>query len=163
MSWTQKRELLFQLLQLKHPAFDASIFHPENIEEVQETVGWTNLYIPGLDQRNAQLVENRDMLQGMPVEINPWDDHAIHAQTTEAFLLSDEGQELKQTQPEIFEIFLMHYVAHQDQAAMEAVAAAQAESGEEGEEGGGPPPKGGPPKGPGPSTDNAPPSAPGEE
>jgi len=161
MSWTQKRELLFQLLGLKNPAIDSSIFHPENIEEVQETIGWTNLYVPGLDQRNAQLVENRDMLQGMPVEINPWDDHAIHAQTTEAFLLSDEGQELKQTQPEIFEIFLMHYVSHQQKAAEEAAMAAMQE--QEGEEGGGPPPKGGPPKGPGPSTDNAPPSAPGEE
>lgn len=122
VSWAQKRGLLVELLQLKNPAIEAAVFHPENTGEIARVLGWSNLFVPGEDDRNKQLLEISELLEaepfiddfGMhsshpPEEI---DDHAIHAQTGRAWLNSEVGLEAKTTNPMGYQNVLMHTMEH---------------------------------------------------
>jgi len=67
-----------------------------------------------LDQ-HAQERENRLMAQGIMVEINPWDDHAVHYDTMRRFQKQPDYQEILQTNPMVNQIFENHAAQHQIQ------------------------------------------------
>lgn len=151
ISNAQKRDMLLKLLEMKDENIAAAIFHPENSGSVANLIGFGEYYIPGDDDRSKQLNEISLLLTGQPmlVGIDPMtgqpqfqpsvlpdmdiDDHAIHMQTTKAFLVSETGQLLKQENPMGFENCLAHYKAHEMGMMLEAMKQGMMQGGAGGE------------------------------
>jgi hypothetical protein len=67
VSWTQKRDILLNLMNMKDPNIATVLTHPENASLVASLLGVPELYIPGDDDRNKQLREIAEMLQAQPI------------------------------------------------------------------------------------------------
>ncbi len=149
----QRRDVMINLLsspaQAVQQFFSSVVAHPENIGSVTRLLGFGELYIPGNDQRNKQLVENLQLMVSEPIQtgqvqfdqngqpqfdqngqpvmvqqssvpIEEIDDDQIHAETGQAFLVSDVGQYLKDTNPAGYQNVMLHYMEHQQRAQMKA-------------------------------------------
>jgi len=121
VTWEQRRALIMQFIQQAgaNPQIQQMVFHPENIEMVQELLGMEDLYIPGNDDRNLQLRETFEMINnGQPIPINIFDNNSIHIDVIDAFLKSDMGQDLQNTNPQAYQLVMMHRQMH-NQAVMQ--------------------------------------------
>lgn len=153
ISWAQKRDVLLQLIQMQDPQIGEILIHPENASFVAELIGLPDLYIPGDDDRNKQLIEIGMMLQAQPslLGIDPMtgqeqfqssvpvdqdiDKHEIEAEVCLAWLKSEVGMDAKETNPAGWMNIRAHYMEHnsivqmmmQQQAMMEQQAAASGE------------------------------------
>jgi len=145
----QKRTTMMEFIANPSPVMQAIISHPENIGLVARLVGFGELYIPGNDQRNKQLVENLMLMNSEPIPtaelqmdelgqpvldemgqpqmvlqssipIEPVDNDEIHSETSQAFIISDAGQYLKATNPTGYQNIFLHWQAHQQNIAMKA-------------------------------------------
>lgn len=154
VSWTQKRDILLNLISLKNPMSDAVISHPENSSTVAAAIGFPELYIPGDDSRNkqlweiSQLIMSEPMPTGMPNPTDPmqeammpsimvekWEDHIVEGETCRAWLISEVGIDCKQNNPAAYMNVVAHMTMHDQQA--QAMAAQQAAmQGEENEKAG---------------------------
>jgi hypothetical protein len=115
MSNQQKQGLFFKLLELNNQFVNTALFDPENRRQVADLTGFTELKIPGEDQRIKQCMEIDAMLQGRPIEVDPLiDDHDVHIFTLKAYLVSSTGSELKETQPPTYAMILGHLQQHQE-------------------------------------------------
>jgi hypothetical protein len=137
-SWGQKKAAWLELVGLNNEIVTGVLFHPENIGFLKEVIGMDDLYVPGDDQRNKQLEEIRNLIltepsmppvdemgeplmdeMGAPisptssVQIEPVDDDNIHIQTLSAFICSQVGQGLKETNPPAYMNLLLHLQEHQ--------------------------------------------------
>ena len=136
LSWAQKTDVLMNLIQLNNDMLGAWLTHPENIGKMAEYIGIDDLYIPGEDQRNKQLGEIAKILsmaqippevmtqiegQGIdPTMIPPpqipidpdIDDHGIHSEVIVAYLCSDAGQELRDSNSLAYSGIIAHKQAH---------------------------------------------------
>jgi predicted RNA-binding Zn-ribbon protein involved in translation (DUF1610 family) len=108
VSWTQKRDVILNLMNMKDPRIGDILAHPENASLVASTIGVAELYIPGDDDRNKQLKEISDLLMAEPimgpmgpvssVPITPeLDNHAVEAEVCKGWLKSEVGLEMKGT------------------------------------------------------------------
>lgn len=115
VSTPQKQQLLLQLLQLNNQFIEAAIFDPENRKEISDVLGYTDLYIPGEDQRIKQAREIQAMIKtGQVVPTEPEvDDDEIHITTTKNFLVGEHGMDLKTTNPQVYEAIKEHLMMHQ--------------------------------------------------
>jgi hypothetical protein len=156
-SWGQKKATFLELLQMNNQMITATLFHPENIQLVNEILGIDELYIPGDDQRNKQLNEIKALIATPPnmpptdpngqapvdpqtgqpaqptssVPIEPIDDDNIHHQVLAAFICSEVGQTLKEENPQAYMNCLLHDMEHQQrmqQVAMQQQMAQQAQA-----------------------------------
>jgi len=151
VSEQNRRDLILGLLTNASPIisqfFGQVIAHPENIGMVSRLLGFGQLYIPGDDQRNKQLVENLRLMTSEPVPtgqiqmdeagqpildengqpqqvmmtsipIEEVDDDNIHIEITKAFMVSDPGQYLKETSPAGYQNLMLHLQMHQQRQAM---------------------------------------------
>ena len=117
---SQKREMLMHILELKHESIQNVLFNPENVQTVQDALGFPDFYIPGADDRNKQLYEIQALITQEPsgpdeasVPIEPdIDDEPVHIQTMKAFLVGETGQMLKTTNPPGYMNCLFHLKAH---------------------------------------------------
>jgi hypothetical protein len=129
--------------------FSSVIANPENIGLVTRLLGFGELYIPGDDQRNKQLAETIQLMVAEPVPtgqiqmdetgipvldangqpqqvltssipVEDIDDHPIHAEVTKAFLVSDQGQYLKNVNPAGYQNLMLHYQEHEQVVQMQA-------------------------------------------
>jgi len=66
-TWSQKKQELISYVQMGHPAIDAAVFHPENLTTVALALGWTELYIPGEDERNRILQDIKQLVTEQPM------------------------------------------------------------------------------------------------
>lgn len=160
VSWSQKRDILMGLINLKNPMVDAVLSHPENAGTIATTVGFPELYIPGDDARNKQLWEisqlvqaqpmvlpgmppTEQMPQGGPEQFQPslavedWENHAIESETCKAWLMSEVGIDCKQTNPAGYMNVVAHMQQHEQKVQMMMAAQAQAE--QDNKEGNSPP------------------------
>jgi len=130
ISWAQKRDVLLQLIQMQDPTIGEILIHPENASFVAELIGMPDLYIPGDDDRNKQLVEIAQMLQAepTPMGINPMtgqeqfqssvpidpevDKHEIEQEICLSWLKSDVGLEMKESNPAAWMNVRAHYMEH---------------------------------------------------
>lgn len=130
MTWGQISARVMELLTMNNQAILAWLFHPENIELIYQTLGISDLYIPGEDQRNKQLYEISEMLSTQPVDtgqidpntgqpamqpsvqIEEIDDDAIHIEVIKAFLNSPVGIDLKQSNQMAYANIMLHYQMH---------------------------------------------------
>jgi hypothetical protein len=142
ITWAQKKATIMELINLNNEAINAFLMHPENIEAISDyIVGVDGLYMPGEDQRNKQLneitkiiaiqsptEEEMVMLEGIPpqpiiIPPEPVDNHMIHSAVLEAYICSDQGQELKDINPLAYQGLMMHLQMHQEQIALQEQAA----------------------------------------
>jgi hypothetical protein len=115
MSFTQKRDALVKLMEYKDPAVVAVITHPENAGVVSRYLGFPELYIPGDDNRNKQLNEIQDMLEGMQIPVDPdLDNHQIEFEAAMAWLNSPYGQDAKLTNIEGYNLVKEHARNHKE-------------------------------------------------
>lgn len=110
----QKQDLLMKLFQLQSPEINEALFQSENRSLISEAFAMTEFKMPGEDQRIKQMREINDMMANMQ-QIQPEkdvDDNQIHIDCTRAFLVSDVGLDLKQTNPQAYGIIFQHLELH---------------------------------------------------
>lgn len=152
VSWVQKRNTIFQLIQMGNDAINSVIFHPNNVQFVSETIGIPSLYVPGQDQRYKQLVEitqlaasaptpQMDPVSGEPilgpdgqpvqnptVPVNPQlDDHNIHITTCQEIMNSEVGMEMQQSNPQGYQNIMLHLQQHMQILQQQQMQQAQAQ------------------------------------
>jgi hypothetical protein len=157
VSWTQKRDILLNLIQMNNEDIAAVIRHPENAGFVASTIGVPELYIPGDDDRNKQLAEIAMLITGEPIEMGGMgptgpmmlssvpvdpilDNHQNEAETCRAWLKSPVGQDYKQNNPGAYANVLAHLKEHdmfvqqalQAQAEQDAAASGDGSGSDEG-------------------------------
>lgn len=151
ISEMQRRDLIINLLsspaQAVQQFFSTIIAHPENIGSVTRLLGFGELYIPGDDQRNWQLIEDLQLMVSEPVQtgqiqmdqngqpqfdqngqpvmvmqssvpIQKIDDDSIHSETSKAFMVSEAGYYLKENNPTGYQNVMLHYQEHQQRLQM---------------------------------------------
>lgn len=123
MSFGQKRQVVSNLLQLNNPEINSVLFAPENARIVQSYVGLTELNIPNEDQRNKQMREililigmgpiedGTEIVGSVPVEPDI-DDHEVHIDICRTFLISNSGQDLKESNMRAYANVLAHLLEH---------------------------------------------------
>lgn len=125
-SWAEKRDAVMNLLQLQIPEVNQALFHPENLSLIKNTAGLTELYIPGDADRNKQLREIKMLVNSQPtqnpmtgtmepsVPIDPIaDDHAVQIQVCKNFLISEQGEFAKATNPPGYQNVVAHMQQHE--------------------------------------------------
>ena len=145
----QKRDLLMKMLEMQNPNLDAAIFHPENVQNIAQLIGFPDLYIPGEDDRSKQLNEITILLTGQPIPVgmDPMtgepimqpsvlpekdiDDDAIHMQTIKSFLISETGQLLQIENPMGYQNCIAHFKAHEMNQMMTMMKQGMAGAGSE--------------------------------
>jgi len=146
ISFAQKRQTLMALFQLNNPVINSALLAPENAELIQQYIGLDEIRIPSADQRNKQIgeililigMEPQIGMDGNPIATVPVepeiDDHAVHIAVLTDFLVSDQGQDLKQENMAAYSNCMAHLLEHKkfQQIAMMQQMALQG------------PPKGGP-------------------
>jgi hypothetical protein len=138
MTWAAMKEAMMQLMQGANPEVMQALMDPENIPLIKQTIGLTNLVIPGEDDRQKQYEEiklliNSEPIQGpdgnmMPsVEVDPnVDNNGLEADICRRWAVSEAGRFCKQENPAGYTNVLLHMKHHIDlQQAMMAMQAAQ--------------------------------------
>lgn len=143
ISWSQKRDVIMNLMQMQDPNVTAVITHPENAGLVANIIGVPEMYIPGDDDRSKQLSEIAEMLQAEPQEVpdpmlpgqtkvmstvpidQELDNHPVEAEICKSWLIGPIGQDAKKTNPAGYMNVLAHFKEHkaaeqQQQMAMQA-------------------------------------------
>jgi hypothetical protein len=126
VTWAQRRELLFQLIQLQNPVIESVFSNPQNAPVIRDALGLDDIYIPGEDDRDKQFAEFVILLEGTAegpnpetglmepsVPVNPWDDHQVEFSTCRSFLVSSTGLAFKDLKPEGFQNIVAHMNQHQ--------------------------------------------------
>lgn len=155
ISWTQKRDVILNLIQMNNEDIQAVFRHPENAGLIASTIGLPELFIPGDDSRNKQLYEIGQLIMAEPMPgggMDPatgepifmpsipidktLDDHNVESEVCKAWLRSEVGIYAKQTNPAGYMNVMSHMKMHdfevQMQAQMEADAEKEQSSGENG-------------------------------
>lgn len=163
ISWPQLRGMFMEMMGTGKPYVDAVIQDPENIAFVQKVTGFGGLKIPGKADRDKQLKEIRELMQGkiivepqgpmmspmtgmmeeMPpielpsLQIDPdVDNHIVHVATIRAWGVSEEGQEAKLSNPDGYANVMAHLKQHSKMMAPPQLPGGSPEEMEQG----GPPP-----------------------
>lgn len=129
ISWTQKRDVLLNLIQMQNEDIAAVIRHPENAGLIASIIGVPELFVPGDDSRNKQLYEIAVLIRAQPslgpsTPGNPMgiissvpidqdvDDHEVEAEVCKAWLRSEVGLDAKETNPAGYANVLAHLKEH---------------------------------------------------
>jgi hypothetical protein len=129
ISWTQKRDVIMNLMQMGSEDINAVIRHPENAGMVASIIGVSGLYIPGDDDRNKQLAEIAELIVAEPQQVPPspenpmglipsvpaeqdLDDHEIEADISKAWLKSEVGMDAKKNNPAGWANVMAHLKMH---------------------------------------------------
>ena len=136
ISWAQKRDMILQLFQSGNEDVMTVLRHPENAGLVAMIIGVPELFVPGDDDRNKQLIEIGELIQAEPimppppmpgeqpdpmmqqpqstVPIDPTlDNNEIEMMTCQAWLKSEIGLQYKKENPGAYLNVLLHMQAHQ--------------------------------------------------
>jgi hypothetical protein len=110
---SQKKDLLVQIIQLNNEYLNSVLYHPENATLVANVLGFPEIYVPGDEDRSKQLNEINMILNGSMVEVEPMVDNTlVHIEVTKAWLNSDTGQYVKLSNPQGYQMILMHLQQH---------------------------------------------------
>jgi hypothetical protein len=111
------KDVIIQLMGLKDDNIAEALFHPNNIPLLTKAMGAPDLYIPNSDDRAKQFAEFGDLLAGIPVKVNDYDDHKVEAEVCRSFLISATGIMLKKQNPEGIVMIEEHFQEHNAKAA----------------------------------------------
>lgn len=140
LTWTQKKDLLFTLLQSTSPEIMKILNAPENLALIHESLGLVDFYVPGEDDVIKQYDEIKLLLNSEPieeppdeammleaietgvqaepikmpsVEIDPiYDNHEIEFGICRKWIISEAGRQAKTTNPAGYENVLLHGRMH---------------------------------------------------
>lgn len=144
LSWTQRRDVIKELLQSNNPEILALIAQPENLPLLYEALGISELYIPGEDDRAKQYDEIKQLLNSEPIEQPPdpqavmasvidgapepppnevpsvevdpiMDNHQIEFEICRKWAISEVGQLAKIENPAGYKNVLLHAMMHKQQ------------------------------------------------
>lgn len=147
VSWSQKRDVIMNLMQMKDENVTAVITHPENASLVAAIIGVPEMYIPGEDDRNKQLIEIAELILAEPemmmgptgpmmkssVPITPdLDNHKVEAEICKAWLKSEVGLDAIKTNPGGRANVYAHLKEHLEADAQEQMKQAMMMAGPEG-------------------------------
>ncbi len=144
-SFSQKRQVLMALFQLNNPEINSVLFAPENAGIVQSYVGLRDFVIPIEVQRNKQVRETVDLVEGTPQEMPPdpmdpmaqpivvssvpiepdIDNHSVHMDVMIDFLSSNAGQDLKKLNIKAYANCMAHLMEHKRYMTQQAMQQAQ--------------------------------------
>lgn len=127
-TWAQKRDVIMQLMQSSNPLIFNAITSPENLPVLQQSIGLHDFILPGTEDREKQLEEIRELLEGAPipnpmnpgeempsVDIEPLvDNNALEAEICKRWLKSDAGRLTKVENPNGYKNVLLHMKRHMD-------------------------------------------------
>lgn len=149
LAWTQKHGMMMELLNMagSNQPLQQLIFHPDNIEELNQYVAWPDMTFPGEGDKNKQLAEIAELLKAEPVpQIDPMtgqemvdqmgqpmppqpsiaiepdiDDDQLQMQVIRKWALSVEGQDAKVNNPGGYANVMAHFQQHKQHADMLAM------------------------------------------
>jgi hypothetical protein len=129
MTWGQQRDLLMFMMEKPLPVLQAFGFtHPLNVDKNKSLLGMTGYYTPGVDQVEKTMEAIRKLSQAAPIQklgpdglpdIQPSippdqfeDDHALAAQTVQAYCNSSAGRQLRESSPDGYANVAAYGMAH---------------------------------------------------
>lgn len=141
LTWTQKKDLLFTLLQATNPKIMEILNAPENLTIIHEALGLVDFYVPGEDDIIKQYDEIKLLLDSEPieeppspemiaeaiamgqpppqmqevpsVEIDPiYDNHVVEFDICRKWIVSEAGRQTKTDNPEGYRNVLLHGRLH---------------------------------------------------
>lgn len=105
ITWTQKKDLIFTLLQATNPKIMEILNAPENLGLIHEALGLVDFYVPGEDDIIKQYDEIKLLLTSEPVTEPPSEDMIM-----QAALVGEEAQPIEMPSVEIDPIYDNHQV-----------------------------------------------------
>jgi hypothetical protein len=144
VSWNEKRSMVMNMLTMNNPQLMAVMSDPENAGFIARVIGVPELYIPGDEDRNKQLMEIMQLIQEEPMEmpgmgVDPMtgqppiqeqssvqidpdlDNHSIESEVCAVWLKSAVGQDMKQNKPAAYYNVLLHFKEHKQLAAQQMI------------------------------------------
>lgn len=140
MTWMQRKDSIMKIIELNNPELLQMLFAPENIEEIKEAIGMTNVFIPGEDDSQKQREEIVQLLASEPIEgefnemaamesaangipYQPeqlpsievdeiFDNHQIEFTICRNWMVSPVGRDAKITKPKGYMNVLLHTKGH---------------------------------------------------
>lgn len=128
MSWSQRKDVIMQLLLSPNPQIAAWLMLPENQPVLRETIGIDNFSIPGVEDVDKQWAEIQQLINSEPLEtgdeLNPlapsievdvlMDTHPIQFEICRKWAVSEVGQYYKYNLPAQYQNVLLHGKQHLD-------------------------------------------------
>lgn len=113
VSWSQRRATFMQLAsgQGVSPELAARFLTPENDEAILRYLGLTDIVIAGKAAREKQQREIALLLSGIPVPVDPMDDHGAETLALVDWHQTDEGMEARASNPN-YMLVVQHFLAH---------------------------------------------------
>jgi hypothetical protein len=127
LTWSQKKDMIMQLLTAANPEILAVLAAPENLPSIREAIGLTDFFVPGEDDRNKQYDEIKLLLNSEPlpnpmdqmnpemssVDVDPvYDNHQIEFEIVRKWVVSDAGRQTKIDNELGYRNVLLHGKAH---------------------------------------------------
>jgi hypothetical protein len=106
------KDVIVQLMGLKDERVADAMFHPNNIPLLTKALGAPDLYIPNSDDREKQVAEFSDLLAGVAVVINKYDNHEIEGEVCRSFLVSPTGTMLRKQNSDGIKMIEEHLEEH---------------------------------------------------
>lgn len=124
MSAEALKGVIMELIPLNNPEVNSALFSPMNTPLIARALGAPNLFIPGEDQRDQQLSEISDILNGIPVAVEPLiNDHPIHIEVIKSWAASSTGIAIKKLNPQAYEMVTIQHLQEHMMAQQQAMAA----------------------------------------
>lgn len=120
VTMAQKQSTLIQLLGMNNQMINGVIGDPANYKTVMDVIGFPEIKVPDDDQRIKQVRENQYMIDSSQLaQIEPLiDSDDIHINAAKDFLVSNEGQSLKDSNITAYQLIMQHIQLHQQNIAM---------------------------------------------
>ena len=128
MSWSQRKDVLQQLILSPNPNIVSWLMQPENLPILRESIGLSNFSIPGADDVDKQWAEIAQLIESTPIqtgdELIPlapsveidvlMDTHQIHFEICRKWAVSEVGQYYKYNHADEYQNVLLHAKQHLD-------------------------------------------------
>lgn len=131
LTWSQRKDVVMQLLLSPNQQMMQMLFTPENMEVLREAIGISDFYVTGEDDRDKQYVEIQGLLESTPVqtgEVDPMtgepmevpsvevdeimDNHIIQFEICRKWAVSESGQLAKIENEPGYKNVLLHAKQH---------------------------------------------------
>jgi len=135
LTWSQKKDVIMQLLQAGNPIVMEALADPENLPLLKEAIGLTDFQLPGEDERQAEYDEIQQLINSEPmqtgVQVDPMtgmmtppqtlpsvpidpilDNHPLRAEIDRRWLISEAGRVAKIENPAGYQNVLLHFQQH---------------------------------------------------
>lgn len=128
LSWSQRKDVIMQLLLSPNPAIIQMLMQPENLPVLREAIGLDTFFVPGADDVDKQWAEIQQLIETVPIEtgdsLNPFsssievdilmDTHPVQFEICRKWAVSEVGQFYKYNHPDEYQNVLLHAKQHLD-------------------------------------------------